>query len=112
MLGQVSHLRYVSSVTSPYGPAGAKKVSANKTVAFAQVDFAKDANKIPAAEATHLVPLARAPNSPNLQVEVVGADRRAQPIRPPRPSTVIGVVAALIILLIFFGSSSRHCCPC
>ena len=54
MLGQVSHLRYVSGVTSPYGPAGAKQVSANKTVAFAQVNFTKDANNIPAAEATQL----------------------------------------------------------
>ena len=33
MLGQVSHLRYVSSVTSPYSPAGAKQISASRTVA-------------------------------------------------------------------------------
>src|SRR5260370_21167526 len=27
MLGRVSHLRYVSGVTSPYSPAGAKQIS-------------------------------------------------------------------------------------
>src|SRR5689334_14197825 len=35
MLTRVSHLRYVSGVTSPYSPAGAKQVSANRQVAFA-----------------------------------------------------------------------------
>src|SRR5580700_1546760 len=30
MLGRVSHLRYVSAVTSPYSPAGAKQISASK----------------------------------------------------------------------------------
>jgi RND superfamily putative drug exporter len=103
MLGQVSHLRYVSGVTSPYGPAGAKQVSANKTVAFAQVNFTKDANNIPAAEATQLVHLARAPNSPKLQVDVVGAIA-ASTNPTSSSSTVIGVIAALIILLIFFGA--------
>ena len=39
MLGQVSHLRYVSGVTSPYTPAGAKQISAGKRIAFATVNF-------------------------------------------------------------------------
>jgi RND superfamily putative drug exporter len=93
----------VSSITSPYGPAGAKQVSANKTVAFAQVNFTQDANNIPAAEATQLVHLARAPNSPRLQVDVVGSvAASANPASSS--STIIGVIAALIILLIFFGA--------
>jgi RND superfamily putative drug exporter len=103
MLGQVSHLRYVSSVTSPYSPAGAKQISASKTVAFAQVNFTKDANNIPAAEATQLVHMARAPNSPNLQVDVVGSIA-ASTNPTSSSSTIIGVVAALIILLLFFGA--------
>jgi RND superfamily putative drug exporter len=103
MLGQVSHLRYVSSATSPYSPAGAKQISANKTVAFAQVNFTKDANQIPAAEATQLVNLARAPNSPNLQVDVVGSIA-ASTNPTSSPGTIIGVIAALIVLLIFFGA--------
>src|ERR1700730_18311926 len=72
MLGRVSHLRYVSGVTSPYSPPGAKQVSASKHVAFATVNFTKDNNNIPAAEATQLVNLAREHNSPNMQVDVVG----------------------------------------
>src|ERR1700730_17807446 len=103
MLGRVSHLRYVSGVTSPYSPPGAQQVSASKRVAFATVNFTKDANTIPAAEATQLVRLARAPNSPALQVDVVGAVA-ASTNPASSSSTLIGVVAALIILLLFFGS--------
>jgi RND superfamily putative drug exporter len=103
LLGRVSHLRYVSGVTSPYTPAGAKQISASKRVAFATVNFTKDANNIPAAEATRLVNLARAPNSPTLQVDVVGAVA-ASTNPASSQSTLIGVAAALVILLLFFGA--------
>src|SRR5258707_4259120 len=73
MLGQVSHLRYVSGVTSPYTAAGAKQVSVSKRIAFATVNFSKDANNISAAQAAKFLKLARAPNSPALPVDVVGA---------------------------------------
>ncbi|MGH3249513.1 MAG: MMPL family transporter [Trebonia sp.] len=103
MLGRVSHLRYVSSVTSPYTPAGAKQVSAGKTVAFATVNFSVDANSVPAAEATTLVNTARAPNSANLQVDVVG-DVAASTNPTSSSSTYIGVAAALVVLLLFFAA--------
>src|SRR5690349_24236922 len=103
MLGRVSHLRYVSGVTSPYSPAGAKQISASQRVAFATINFTKDNNQIPAAEATQLVNLARAPNSPTLQVDVVGAIA-ASTNPASSQSTLIGVVAALVILLLFFSA--------
>ena len=103
MLGRISHLRYVSGVTSPYSTAGAKQISAGKTVAFATVNFTKDANSIPAAEATRLVHFARAPNSPGLQVDVVG-DVAASTAPTSSLSTPIGIAAALIVLLVFFGA--------
>jgi RND superfamily putative drug exporter len=103
MLGQVSHLRYVSSVTSPYSPAGAKQLSAGKTIAFATVNFSVDANTVPAAEATQFVNTARAPNSANLQVDVVG-DVAASTNPTSSSSTFIGVAAALVVLLLFFAA--------
>lgn len=103
MLGQVSHLRYVSSVASPYGPAGVKQVSAGKTVAFATVNFSVGANAVPAAEATRFVDEARAPNSPNLQVDVVG-NVAASTNPTSSSSTLIGVAAALVVLLLFFAA--------
>ena len=103
MLGQVSHLRYVSAVTSPYSPPGAQQISANQRIAFATVNFTTTANNIPAAEATQLVNLARAPNSPILQVDVVGSVA-ASTNPTSSSSTLVGVVAALVILLLFFSS--------
>jgi len=104
MLGRVSHLPYVSGVTSPYGPAGAKQVSADKAIAFATVNFAVDANSIPADEATTFVNTARAPNSENLQVDVVG-DVAASTNPTSSSSTFIGVAAALVVLLLFFAAA-------
>src|SRR5260370_16165650 len=103
MLGQVSHLPDVSSVTSPYGPAGTKQVSADKTIAFVTVNFTVDANSVPAAEATQFVNTARSPNSARLQVDVVG-DVAASTHPASSSSTFIGVAAALVVLLLFFGA--------
>jgi RND superfamily putative drug exporter len=103
MLTQVSHLRDVGNVTSPYAGAGAQQISANHKIAFASVAFTKDASVIPAAEATRLVNLARAPNSPHLQVDVVG-DVAASTNPSSSSSTLYGIAAALIVLLIVFGS--------
>ena len=103
MLAQVSHLQYVSGITSPYTAAGARQVSASGTIAFAQVNFTKADTAIPAAEATQLVNLARAPNSPHLQVDVVGSV--AASTNPSSSNgTFIGIGAALIVLLIVFGA--------
>jgi RND superfamily putative drug exporter len=103
MLGRVARLSSVSGVTSPYSSAGARQISADRHVAFAIVNFTKDANNIPSAEATRLVRLARAPNSASLQVDVVGAIA-ASTNPTSSSSTFIGVGAALVILLIVFGS--------
>jgi RND superfamily putative drug exporter len=103
MLAQVSHLRYVSGITSPYSAAGTKQISPTGTIAFAQVNFTRDSSAIPAAEATQLVNEARAPNSPHLQVDVVGSV--AASTNPSSSNgTFIGVGAAFIVLLIVFGA--------
>jgi RND superfamily putative drug exporter len=103
MLGRVAKLPSVADVRSPYGPGGATQISANRRIAFAVVDFTKDANNIPSAEAARFVTLARAPNSPTLQVEVVGAVA-ASTNPTSSSSTLIGVAAALVVLLLVFGS--------
>ncbi len=103
MLGKVSKLPYVASVTSPYTPAGAGQVSKGKTIAFATVNFSKDASSIPASEATTFVNTARAPNSASVQVDVVG-DVASSTNPSSSPGTFIGVAAALVVLLLFFGA--------
>jgi len=103
MLGKVSTMAYVAGVTSPYSPAGAGQVSAGKTIAYATVNFTKDANGVPASEATAFVNTARAPNSAAVQVDVVG-DVASSTNPSSSPGTFIGVAAALVVLLLFFGA--------
>ncbi|MDQ2727926.1 MAG: MMPL family transporter, partial [Actinomycetota bacterium] len=104
MLAQVGHLPYVSSVTSPYSTAGAHQISENQRIAFATVDFTKDANLISQPEATTFVHEARAPNSSAVQVDVVGGVASSTNPSSSSLTTVYGVAAALIILLLVFGS--------
>jgi putative drug exporter of the RND superfamily len=103
MLAKVANLPNVASVTSPYSLSGAKQLSRSGTVAFATVDFTKDANNISSSEATTFVNTARAAGGPNLQVEVLG-DVAASTNSASQISTLIGVAAALVVLLLVFGS--------
>jgi RND superfamily putative drug exporter len=103
MLTKVAHLPNVATVTSPYTPAGSKQISRNGTVAFATVQFTKDSNAISSSQATTFVNTARAPNSRNLDVQVLG--QIASSTNPSsQSSTLIGVAAAMLILLVVFGS--------
>jgi uncharacterized membrane protein YdfJ with MMPL/SSD domain len=103
MLTKVAQLPYVTSIASPYSAGGAKQVSATGTIAFAQVNFSRADTAIPASEATQLVNLARAPNSPHLQVDVAGS-LAASTNPASNQATFIGVGAAFVVLLIVFGS--------
>jgi RND superfamily putative drug exporter len=103
MLAKVARLPNVAGVTSPYTPAGSKQISRDGTVAFATVDFTKDASAISASQATTFVNAARAPHGPGLQVDVLG--QVASSTNPASQSgTMIGVAAALLVLLVVFGS--------
>jgi RND superfamily putative drug exporter len=103
MLARVAQLPNVASVTSAYSRTGAKQVSSNSTIAFATVDFTKDANAISAVEATKFVNTARAPGSRSLQVDVLG--QVAASTNPSSQSgLLIGVGAAIVVLLLVFGS--------
>jgi RND superfamily putative drug exporter len=102
MLAKVVQLPNVASVTSPYTSAGSKQISRDGTVAFATVNFTKDANAISASQATTFVNTARAPNSQSLQVDVLG-QVASSTNTSSHSSTMIGVAAALLVLLVVFG---------
>ena len=102
-LGQIAHLPNVSGVVSPYSPAGAKQISPSRQVAYATVNLSVDHTGVSAAEATTLVNSARAPNSANLKVDVVG-EVAASTNPSSANGTLIGIVAAVVLLLLVFGS--------
>jgi RND superfamily putative drug exporter len=103
MLAKVAHLPNVASVTSPYSRSGSKQISGSGTVAFATVQFNKADTAISSSEATTFVNTARASNSHNLQVDVLG-QVAASTNSSSQISTLIGIAAALVVLLIVFGS--------
>jgi putative drug exporter of the RND superfamily len=102
-LAKVGRLPDVTGVTSPYTAAGAKQLSRDGHVAFATVNFRKDANNVSAAAAKNFVKTARAANGRGLQVEVLG--EIAASTNPSSASgTMFGIAAAFIVLLFVFGS--------
>jgi len=102
-LASVARLPGVTGVTSPYTAAGAKQLSRDGHVAFATVNFPKDANNISATTAKNFVKTARAANGHGLQVEVLG--EIAASTNPSSSSgTMFGIAAAFIVLLFVFGS--------
>ena len=102
-LAKVATLPNVSGVTSPFSRQGASQISHNGKVAFATVNFTKDAKDISSSEASRFVKTARGPNSNALQVEVLG-EVASSTISASSSSTLLGVGAALIVLLFVFGS--------
>ena len=102
-LAKVARLPGVTGVTSPYTAAGAKQLSRDGRVAFAMVNFRKDANNVGAAAASSFIKTARAANGHGLQVEVLG--EIAASTNPSSSSgTMFGIAAAFIVLLFVFGS--------
>jgi RND superfamily putative drug exporter len=103
MLANVARLPNVGSITSPYGPAGAKQVSQSGSVAFATVTFTKEQHSISSTEATRFVNTARAAGGGNVQVEVLG-DVAAATNPSSSSSTLFGVLAAVVVLLFVMGA--------
>ena len=104
ILLRVSHLPHVSTVMSPFTPAGARGISADRRTAFATVVFDQRADVLPHAAVLRVIALARSASGSSLQVELGG--RAVQEAKPPSlgAATAIGVVAAIVILLFTFGS--------
>ncbi|MBV8950956.1 MAG: MMPL family transporter, partial [Actinobacteria bacterium] len=92
---------HVVSVTSPYEPAGARFVSRDGKIAYAEILFDVQANDVPVSLASHMRDIAKQANSSRLQVEMGGSmfTDQTQPA-----SEAVGILAAVLILLIAFGS--------
>jgi putative drug exporter of the RND superfamily len=104
MLAKVSKLPHVSGVVSPYSKGGADQISADGTIAFAQVNFDQLGFNVPQADAKKVISVAQSAATPQLQVELGG--QAIQQAQQPALGTAtgIGLIAAIVILLITFGS--------
>jgi len=103
-LASIEQVRDVTGTTSPYAPEGARQVSADGTVAYAQIQFDKRAGEVSDATAQRIIDLVDpGTNADGTQLEVGG--RMFVVVGGPSGSSeAIGLLAAIIILLIAFGS--------
>jgi len=103
MLARVATLPHVTDIVSPYEPAGQKQVSADRSVAFANVTFDSQVQDLSVDLAKTFVDTAKSGRVSNLQVAVAGqlADRAA---RQGLGGTGLGIVAAAVVLFLVFGS--------
>ncbi|MDQ1396155.1 MAG: putative drug exporter of the superfamily, partial [Acidimicrobiaceae bacterium] len=103
VLAKVAALPHVSDILSPYDPDGAKQISADRSVAFANVTFDGQVQDLPVDLAKTFVNTAKAGGTSGLQVAVAGQlASRATP--PSVGGTGIGILAAAIVLFLVFGS--------
>jgi RND superfamily putative drug exporter len=103
--GRLERLKDTTGVTGPATPgAGALFVSPSKTIAFAQVQYSRDADQLPASTFTELQAATAPAKEAGLQVEFgdAVADQFAQ--QKTENVELIGLGVAVVILLLAFGS--------
>jgi RND superfamily putative drug exporter len=103
-LDKVAKLPSVTSVTSPYGPRGARQISKDGRTAYAQVSFGQLANKLPKADVQRVIDTAEQARTAGLRVELGGNPISQVERTPPSSSEAVGVLAAAVVLFIAFGS--------
>jgi putative drug exporter of the RND superfamily len=101
---QVAKLPHVSSVASPYAPTGKAQISPNGDVAFANVTFDDQANKISTSQAKAFVDKITSASTDTVQFEVGGQVAEAASQGSDSSGLVFGFLAAAVVLFIVFGS--------
>ena len=101
VVAELADQPHVVSIATPFEPGGARFVSPDGTVAYAEITFDIPSNDVPPDLAADMRRIAATADSADLQVELGGAMflERTQP-----KSEAIGLVAAIVILLVAFGS--------
>jgi putative drug exporter of the RND superfamily len=104
VLRQVAAVPEIVAVVSPYGPRGAAQISRDGRIAYATVDFAKQANNLATADITRVIDAAEAAREPGLDVQLGGQAIENTEQAPLSISSAVGVLAAAVVLFIAFGS--------
>src|SRR5256884_7618040 len=104
MLRQVATMPEVAAVGGPHGPRGAAQVSRDGRIAYATVDFARQANALAKADVTRVIDAAKAARAPGLDLQLGGQAIETTEQAPLSTSSTVGVLAAAVVLFIAFGS--------
>jgi putative drug exporter of the RND superfamily len=104
MLAKVATLPHVTGVVSPYSAAGARQVSADGQIAFAQMNFDQRGFDVSKADAQRVIDTAQSADSSSLRIELGGQAIQQAEQQSLGTATAVGLLAAVVILLITFGS--------
>ena len=110
MLAALARQPHVTEISSPYGPRGASQISPSGQVAFANVTFDVQSNKITAAAAKNFVDAARAGSGHGVQVEVEGQVAQSSN-KQGAGGLPFGFLAAALVLFLVFGSLAAMALP-
>jgi RND superfamily putative drug exporter len=104
VFANASQLPHVVLVTSPYSEEGARQVSPDGRIAFADVQFDVGVGEIPLEVIQSLLEIGERADGPGLQIEFGGGPISQAQFEPPGGAETVGFLAAVVILLIMFGS--------
>ncbi|MFC5029834.1 MMPL family transporter [Streptomyces sp. So13.3] len=110
-LDRIAKLPGVASVTNPYSPEGAGRISHDGRTAYADVTFGSAADDIGAGQAKAVVDTAKAAEGGGLRVELGGTAVAATESGSAHLSELIGIGVAAVVLLLAFGSFAAMCLP-
>ncbi len=104
LLQKVSQVPHVTAVHSPFAAAGRSQISPTGQIAFANVTFDQQANKVSSAEAKSFVSKVTSASGDGVEFEVNGQVAKAGNSSNEGTGLLFGFVAAAAVLFIVFGS--------
>src|SRR6516165_11057935 len=104
VLHRIATMPEVAAVVSPYGPRGAGQISRDGRIAFATVNFTRQADSLASADITRVINAAEAARAPGLNVQLGGGAIGNAEQPPLGFSSMVGLLAAAVVLFIAFGS--------
>jgi RND superfamily putative drug exporter len=102
LFADVAEVPGVTAVVSPYSPDGARQIARSGDIAYATVQFDKQASKIPDSTIERIRDLKDGAAGDGVRVALGG--RMFQEPGGLGPAELIGILAAIVILLVAFGS--------
>src|SRR5215471_9154774 len=104
VLNRIATMPEVAAVVSPYGPHGAGQISRDSRIAYATVNFTKQADSLANADIRRVINAAEAARAPGLNIQLGGGAIGNTEQSPLGFSSVVGLLAAAVVLFIAFGS--------
>src|SRR5215469_1124635 len=104
VLNRIATMPEVAAVVSPYGQHGAGQISRDGRIAYATVNFTRQADSLASADITRVINAAEAARAPWLNVQLGGGAIGNAEQPPLGFSSLVGLLAAAVVLFIAFGS--------